>query len=431
MLRRLQVEGYKSLTGVDVGLSRLTVVFGPNAAGKSNLLDAVSLLARLVTSETLDDAFKQHRGSPLEAFTLPTGGTQALQQQHHASFTMTADIDLSKYVVGSVQNEIRRLREGLDQNRTVRKVVIEPLLRYSVTVEILTSSGHLRVMNERLEALKTDGTPKTSRAPFIERVGREDQLRLRHEGQGRPALEDVGQDRTIVSKRLYPPHYPHIAALREEMTRWRFYFLEPGEMRKEIALKEVETLASNGSDVAAFYNTLSYLNPLQFRAFVKSLQHVVASASDLQIERTPQGTLRLVVLEDGVPLSSSLISEGTLRVLGLLAITNPLQPLSVVGYEEPENGIHATRLATVARLLLTAAEVSDTQFILNTHSPVLPEYFQSTVDATLLACRKRGRVSRFNALSSAGTLFASGEIASALNDEVSTLSERLVRGDFA
>ena len=40
MLTRIRIKGYKSFHDVEVRLSPLAVMFGPNAAGKSNLLDA-------------------------------------------------------------------------------------------------------------------------------------------------------------------------------------------------------------------------------------------------------------------------------------------------------------------------------------------------------------------------------------------------------
>lgn len=40
MLRKLRVTGFKSLADVTVGFPRLSVLFGPNSAGKSNLLEA-------------------------------------------------------------------------------------------------------------------------------------------------------------------------------------------------------------------------------------------------------------------------------------------------------------------------------------------------------------------------------------------------------
>ena len=49
MLKRVHIKGYKSLSDVEVRLSPLTLLFGPNAAGKSNFLDALQLLSKLAT----------------------------------------------------------------------------------------------------------------------------------------------------------------------------------------------------------------------------------------------------------------------------------------------------------------------------------------------------------------------------------------------
>ena len=57
MLKRIHIKGYKSLADVAVSLSPLTLLFGPNAAGKSNFLDALQLLSKLATSRTLKEAF--------------------------------------------------------------------------------------------------------------------------------------------------------------------------------------------------------------------------------------------------------------------------------------------------------------------------------------------------------------------------------------
>ncbi len=55
MLRRIHIRGFKSLKDVEVTLSPLVVLVGPNAAGKSNLLDALQLLSKLGTSRTLKE----------------------------------------------------------------------------------------------------------------------------------------------------------------------------------------------------------------------------------------------------------------------------------------------------------------------------------------------------------------------------------------
>src|SRR6516164_5002885 len=94
MLRHLKIQGFKSLERVEVDFPRLTVLFGPNAAGKSNLLEAVQMLSRIGTSRTLSDAFTGPiRGYPLEAFSFPKGGLPELLRKPEAQFTLEAKLD--------------------------------------------------------------------------------------------------------------------------------------------------------------------------------------------------------------------------------------------------------------------------------------------------------------------------------------------------
>ena len=96
MLTRVRIKGYKSFHDVEVRLSPLSVMFGPNAAGKSNLLDALQLLARLGTSRTVKEAFDAPcRGKPLESFTIEETGIRGLVEQERLTFSIEADLHLS------------------------------------------------------------------------------------------------------------------------------------------------------------------------------------------------------------------------------------------------------------------------------------------------------------------------------------------------
>ena len=53
MLKRAKIQGYKSLANVEVQLQPLSVLFGPNASGKSNFLDALQLLARIANKRCI------------------------------------------------------------------------------------------------------------------------------------------------------------------------------------------------------------------------------------------------------------------------------------------------------------------------------------------------------------------------------------------
>ena len=433
MIRRVHIKGYKSLRDVEIGLHPLTVISGPNAAGKSNLLDALGLLSRMVTKRSLKEAFEEHRGLPLEAFTIDTS-LDDLIARGHAEFEITADVELSPSVIRETEELVRKMREGLPASPSppsAKRLVLEKYLRYGVRIRVMTDSGLLAVVEERLCAINRHGDEKLSRNPFIDT--RDNRVRVRMERQGHPVYHDVGLDHTIASTPLYAPHHPHIAAFKEEISRWRFYYLEPKSMREESALKVAETLGPYGTDLAAFYNTLKTRQPRQFDALNRTLRAVLPAVKAVDVERTAMGVLRLNVAENGTVYSAGVISEGTLRVLGLLAITSALTPLTVVGYEEPENGVHPRRLKLIADLFTNAASLGNRQYIINTHSPVLPEFFPPE---DLVMCTRENGSTRFSQYE-LGPLFVRSEVDRVLAqgepeeaEASAAFGEKLIRGDF-
>lgn len=67
--------------------------------------------------------------------------------------------------------------------------------------------------------------------------------------------------------------------------------------------------------------------------------------------------------------SANLLSDGTLRLLSLLAILKTPDPPPLVCIDEPEIGLHPSWIRLLAELLESAA--TRTQLIVTTHSPEL------------------------------------------------------------
>src|SRR5205809_572087 len=106
MLKRIHIRGYKSLVDLEVTLQPLCVIFGPNAAGKSNFLDALQILSRLATSRTVKDAFQPpYRGAPLESFTFEAAGISGLLDKETAAFSIEVDVELSPAIIERVNHE--------------------------------------------------------------------------------------------------------------------------------------------------------------------------------------------------------------------------------------------------------------------------------------------------------------------------------------
>ena len=434
MLKRIHIRGYKSLEDVEVCLPQLVVLFGPNAAGKSNLLDALQLLSKLGTSRTLKEAFDPpYRGKPLESFTIGPKGIKGLLEQERLSFSIEADLSLSDAVVKAVNRQIREMRHphGEVQSNERSKGparVRERDLRYRIEVEMLPRSGILRVADEYLTALNSKGQPTGKRRPFLER--QDERIHLRLEGQAHPTYYDRYLDHSILSMPHYPPHYPHLAAARRELESWLFFYFEPRErMRAANPVKEVRHIGLMGEELAAFLNTMKATDTRQFRGVEKALHTLMPNIDGIEVEVSDLGEVELRLKEGGVAIPARVLSEGTLRMLGLLSLTGVGEGPALVGFEEPENGVHPRRVQLIAELLKTQETLRQTQYIITTHSPILPDLLE---DSSLFAVRRLNSQTRIDPFSTWGPLKRRDDISQVLSDEVDGLpvSARILRGDF-
>jgi predicted ATPase len=176
MIQKIDITGFKSLRRVvDLKLPQMAVFFGPNTAGKSNLIDALQALSRLATCRTLSDALQEPiRGYPAETFSFPSDGLKGLLGQSEASFEFGSIVQVGK---------------GREKEQ----------YEYRLRVRILPATGALAVTDEYLAALTMQGGIKGN--PLIERVeenGKEE-LRIRRRGKpAHPRTEPIGDRKSVV-----------------------------------------------------------------------------------------------------------------------------------------------------------------------------------------------------------------------------------------
>ena len=438
MLKRIKIQGYKSLVDLEVNLKPLSVLVGPNASGKSNFLDALQLLSRITTCQALEEAFDPpYRGHPLESFTFGDQGIKSLLEKEKVSFRIEIDVQLSTTVINSVNQRIQKIREtaekrGQNVNNPVSRRLLpvrEKYLRYRIEIEMLPKLGILRVADEYLAALTAAGELNQKRKPFLEQI--DNRLHLRMEGQSHPLYYERYLDFSVLSKSHYPPHYPHLTAMQEELANWLTFYLEPREqMRLPNPVKAVHDIGPMGEDLAAFLNTLQARNKQQFESVEKSLHAMIPSITGIDVSVNELGEVELDLCEGEKHISARVLSEGTLRILGILALVGAKEPPTLIGFEEPENGIHPRRIQRIARFLETRMILEDIQFIVTTHSSLLPDLIPAE---SLYVCRKvngNTEIEPFNMMH-IGPLWKKADIEVALDDEDAlSPSERILRGDF-
>ncbi len=400
MLEQITIQGYKSLNHVELSdLPQLTVLFGPNAAGKSNFLDAVQTLSRIGTSRTLSDAIQEPiRGYPIESFSFPAGGLSELLTLPEARFTLDSilKIDRERY-------------------------------QYRVGVQIEPRSGTVSVIDEYLAQITSSGAAKGS--PLIELVSgdKEQELRIRRKSKpAHPRSEPIGLNHSLLSDpRLSGIEYRGIERCRKELSGWRTYYLDPRvAMRRAVPPANVDDIGVLGENIAPFLYRLKEEKEhhKHFQAVVRTLRTLIPSVEDLFVDLdTRRGTLDIGVRQHGVDYSSRIISEGTLRVLALCAIVVNPWGGSLVAFEEPENGVHPRRLELIADLLTSLALDQGRQLIVTTHSALfcdamLKKAREKPEAIGLFRVSQRGAGTEIARFSVIGPLFQDDEISGALSE---------------
>lgn len=311
MLTRFRVQGFKSLLDVEMELAPLVVLMGPNAAGKSNLLEALLLLSRLATEQKLSAVLEPPlRGYPLEAFSLPEGGLEALLRQDSASLTLEAVIQPSQLEQPDSQ-----------------------ALSYRAGIRIQPKTGALEMTGAYLN------------------------------------------DRLVSGRTLTYSQVTGLNQLRNELAAWQTYYLDPRvAMREPQPPREVTDIGPRGEWIAPFLHRLkeSESHFKYFRAIGRALQQAIPTIDSLDVELDPRrGTLDIVIRQDRTSYSSRIVSEGTLRVLALCCLAANPWPGKLIAFEEPENGVHPRRIEVIADLLASMAAEGRSQVVVTTHSPTL------------------------------------------------------------
>jgi predicted ATPase len=161
----------------------------------------------------------------------------------------------------------------------------------------------------------------------------------------------------------------------DELSTWVALNLAPSAMRSRALASDRRPLQSNGSNVAAVLGRLSE-EAAAWQILLADAVALLPELRDIRVNRDRDyWELELRSRGSGW-MSAHTASDGTLRVLAILAAAHDPDHPSVLIIDEVENGLHPSRLAELIRRLrrITQDSLADgpaRQMILTTHSPVV------------------------------------------------------------
>jgi len=358
LIRRLTLKNILSFKETSVTLGPLNVLIGPNAVGKSNLIEAISLL-------------QAHNG--LEGQILRGGGVRQwlwLGGQERAH-------------IAEIECEL-----SLARGRQFGPVVYD--LQFS-------DSGGFSIRHEYLAKAPPDAEFFFKRSSSRVEFGSQVQT-LPNGVQS----AEVPSNRSILAQFKSPLDPTPITEAGESLAQIRI-FREFRTGAGSQARLGVSTGAPNDSLSDSADNLALLLHQLDFLGahdrVREYLKRFCDRFEDVKVD-VGESLARPFLREAGLSdlLSGIRISDGTLKFLCLLAVLFHPKPAPLVCIEEPELGLHPDALRLVAEVLVEASE--RVQLIVTTHSEALVDALTDRPESVLVCERDFDKGTQFKRYSS-------------------------------
>lgn len=341
-LLRLEVENFRSLRQVAVDLGPVTVLVGPNAAGKTNLLSVIQFLGDSVRKD-LTPALEDAGGYDHVRFRGESRGPIRIRVRAVAT-SYAKESSPDEYELRfSAPIRIRTIR-GLDTYALQRKETFTFKRRQGPGRRI-TISGSKVIVSAPGNQAKTK------------------QLSLREGSLGLSTLPRLGPDEGG----------EQVAQLGELFSSFRVFDVNVQAAREPRDAREERPLRSNAANLAPFLAYLDREYPDSFARLVTDARQMIPGLKDLQLRRLGGATEAVAVdlLESGLqgptPLADA--SYGSIRALALLALLHDPDPPRLTCVEEVDHGLHPYLFDLLVDRLREAS--AKTQLLLVTHSPAL------------------------------------------------------------
>ena len=372
IISRVQVLNYGCLRYVDVPLDRFHVFIGPNASGKSTLMDAIKFVSDVVRD-----------------------GVEAACRIRTANF---ADLVWGRPNDPAEQRFEIALEFALPEDVQAMMPESRPytIFRYEMAVAPNSETGKICLAEEKATLLPQTAhrprhlplfpLPEVPPVTILLPPGRGRRMVFRKNENGRSRFNDetvsstgsvnwnpgmaLSADRSALS--ILPDYDDKFPASTSAMVFLRDKILplalSSERMRKASPPGMGEELRADGSNVPWVADALLKSDKSRARWWFGHMETALSGFHSVRIiDRTDDRHKYLMLkYNNGLEVPSWMASDGTLRFIALTILANLPQATGLYMIEEPENGIHPGALQ---ELFNSLSCVYDAQVLLATHSP--------------------------------------------------------------
>lgn len=369
MITKLEAWCYKSLKHFSISPSNVNLIIGANGTGKTNfvdLIDFISAALRLGLKEAFDK-----QGGIDEVRTKPPGSGRRP--------ALACEISL-----------------GPDPNRGIKEAT------YYFRV---AASKSLEVEEERLEAIVLARSPGRRSLQELVKYSKTTEVRIKFSRKKEKITEwssllgenpKSADDPQNLILNIYGK-LGHFRNISDYLSSMRVYNID-GPIAKISSDLTDNELERSGANMISFLKKVLEDDHLRSQ-LLDDLRNAVPYIKNIVPQRIlTYTTLRFEEADSKLDFTAQQMSDGTIRLLGMLAILRQSVPPTIAVIEEPENAIHSHAVKVFCQI---AQEVSNspklsTQIFLTSHSPTVVDSILSldsqldTSTKCFVAKRKKG-----------------------------------------
>ncbi len=374
MLTTFTFSNFKSFKEAQLPLGPLTVLIGANAAGKSNAIEALRLLSWLAQGQKLSSI--QYAVNSAER--VVRGRTEDLCHRGQSEFGLGCITDDSNWNRLTMQISIREGELHISAEKIDELAAAVPLYDMDQPSKGLNTDAGVAYNNFARGGNKPHVTVSDQMAVFAQL-----ESAVRFETSHKKAQEAIPE----VSKRF-----------QNLLSNILFLDPVPASMR-DYSFTNDKRLLGDGTNLSSVLFRLwgdesdAVVEPystqrVEILEFIQSLPE--QDIEGLSFLHAPRGEVMLQLLETfggaPVPYDASLLSDGTLRVLAIVAAMLSAPEGSLVVVEEIDNGVHPSRARHLLNRIRSIAERRKLRVLLSTHNPAMLDALPDAAVADVVFC---------------------------------------------
>jgi len=391
MIRRIKVSQYRCFHSLALELTHHHVLAGANGSGKTTLLDIPTLFAELLATNDINKVFFE--ATPSQSRARAENPIELIHNLQGNSFFLSLDVQIPE----------------LTKHKSSER------LRYELTFELINNEK-LQIAQEHLFIFHEP--EKTAKWLQVIRRNRHE-ASFQAEGQQQAFNFTIHQEQLALSS-MPADHrfFPATLWFRDYLQQYTCLYEPQGFKLRQASPPRYRTgLNQDGWGLPWQILALQKKQAEEFEEWLELVRLALPSVQNIRaIEREDDRHAYIKIqYQNGIEISSSGLSDGTLNILALTILPYVTTLPQVITLEEPENGIHPSAIEAVLQAIRA---VDSSQIWLTTHSPIVLAHtslknmlcMRLTDDGSvdIVSGDKHPRLKKWQGGIDLGTLFAAG-----------------------